>query len=502
MPVIKVKMRWEEGTDEAKHFVIKFKVPKKWKPGPVQKLKETFVDSYNKKHGPAHTLELESVHLVCSSGKILYDEDVIEANVSAHADIRVKPGQAPERKQNHWSHPSVAGASRPVNEAGQAKTASGLSFNYSKWDNLDVSDEEEDGADCHPNIDKKSWVRLKQQKRADEREKQKALLDKLTKDRNEKKNRLDGMKKSLPEKEPDDAAEKESYMELRQDIQDLQFALDDAEHALAEALRKKKWTADELCAIGEDHTSSNPNKEIAAPIVPVAPGPTPPPFQDYDSYVTQHMGTIRAYALLQGSYDKFRDFLWEHHELLSDHVTGYLLLLCLDYEMDGRRNDAQQVAHNYQIIQFCLELAMANKWDARDAVKAFFKRIYDDTDATKYVKGFNEAVNDFMQKLIQRAITKKEAGEPSPLKEQERAEAEAAAQDEADNENGVVLDDAPMGPGGLHPQEVFDSLPEEMQDCFATQDIPKLQKLIETMDPEKASYYLKRCVDSGLWVPG
>ena len=93
MPVIKVKMRWEEGTDEAKHFVIKFKVPKKWKPGPVQKIKETFVDSYNKKHGPAHTLELESVHLVCSSGKILYDEDVIEANVSAHADIRVKPGE-------------------------------------------------------------------------------------------------------------------------------------------------------------------------------------------------------------------------------------------------------------------------------------------------------------------------------------------------------------------------------------------------------------------------
>ena len=59
-----------------------------------------------------------------------------------------------------------------------------------------------------------------------------------------------------------------------------------------------------------------------------------------------------------------------------------------------------------------------------------------------------------------------------------------------------------MGPGGLHPQEVFDSLPEEMQDCFASQDIPKLQKLIEAMDPEKASYHLKRCVDSGLWVPG
>lgn len=28
-----------------------------------------------------------------------------------------------------------------------------------------------------------------------------------------------------------------------------------------------------------------------------------------------------------------------------------------------------------------------------------------------------------------------------------------------------------------------------------------LQKAIETMDPEEAKYHMKRCVDSGLWVP-
>lgn len=28
-----------------------------------------------------------------------------------------------------------------------------------------------------------------------------------------------------------------------------------------------------------------------------------------------------------------------------------------------------------------------------------------------------------------------------------------------------------------------------------------LQKTIESMDPEEAKYHMKRCVDSGLWVP-
>lgn len=28
-----------------------------------------------------------------------------------------------------------------------------------------------------------------------------------------------------------------------------------------------------------------------------------------------------------------------------------------------------------------------------------------------------------------------------------------------------------------------------------------LQKVIESMDPEDAKYHMKRCVDSGLWVP-
>lgn len=40
-----------------------------------------------------------------------------------------------------------------------------------------------------------------------------------------------------------------------------------------------------------------------------------------------------------------------------------------------------------------------------------------------------------------------------------------------------------------------------MQRCFEVQDIPLLQETIAAMPEEEARYHMKRCIDSGLWVP-
>ena len=102
-------------------------------------------------------------------------------------------------------------------------------------------------------------------------------------------------------------------------------------------------------------------------------------------------------------------------------------------------------------------------------------------------------------------IEKKEKGEPSPLAEEVKAKELRQQQlEELENEEPskvVVAEDAPLEPGGLSPQEDFDSLPEKMQECFASQDIPLLQKVVEEMPQEEAAYHMKRCIDSGLWVP-
>ena len=40
-----------------------------------------------------------------------------------------------------------------------------------------------------------------------------------------------------------------------------------------------------------------------------------------------------------------------------------------------------------------------------------------------------------------------------------------------------------------------------MRACFEERDLGKLQGLLPNFDPDTVRYHMKRCVDSGLWVP-
>ena len=42
---------------------------------------------------------------------------------------------------------------------------------------------------------------------------------------------------------------------------------------------------------------------------------------------------------------------------------------------------------------------------------------------------------------------------------------------------------------------------QELQKCFEEKDIPMLQDVLGRMPEEEARGYLKKCIDSGLWVP-
>ena len=40
-----------------------------------------------------------------------------------------------------------------------------------------------------------------------------------------------------------------------------------------------------------------------------------------------------------------------------------------------------------------------------------------------------------------------------------------------------------------------------LKDCFESKDISQLQEAVLKMPKEDAEYHMKRCVESGLWVP-
>lgn len=116
--------------------------------------------------------------------------------------------------------------------------------------------------------------------------------------------------------------------------------------------------------------------------------------------------------------------------------------------------------------------------DPRACLESFFQRIQ--VAEAEYKNKFQEEIESFKERIRKRAQEKVQKA----IEEAEEEERKAR-----------------LGPGGLDPVEVFESLPEVLQKCFETRDIGMLQEAISQMPEKDARYHLKRCVDSGMWVP-
>ena len=86
--------------------------------------------------------------------------------------------------------------------------------------------------------------------------------------------------------------------------------------------------------------------------------------------------------------------------------------------------------------------------------------------------------------------------------EVKKKELEEEAEQEGEEGEYVALKKGEqVGPGGLDPAEVFESLPKEMQEAFGERSIDALKQCLAKMSTEDAQYHMKRCTDSGLWNP-
>jgi cell division cycle protein 37 len=138
----------------------------------------------------------------------------------------------------------------------------------------------------------------------------------------------------------------------------------------------------------------------------------------------------------------------------------------------------EHIAHQCIVMQFILELSKTLKCDPRACVGPFFTKMQ--TTNQEYKEGFFEELSSFKERIRRRAKEKLEAA----MKEAEEEERQKR-----------------LGPGGLDPVEIFESLPDDLKKCFETQDIQLLQDTILKMKKEDAEYHMDRCVKSGLWVP-
>ncbi|KAI8437593.1 hypothetical protein MSG28_011867 [Choristoneura fumiferana] len=339
---------------------------------------------------------------------------------------------------------------------------------YSKWKDIEISDDEDE---THPNIDTPSLFRWRHQARLERMEERKKEKDEFERKKNEFQRKMNETKAKIAEcKGPDLESLKKSLADLEREDQELQKKEDE--------LRKKEkqtpWNVDTISEPGFTKTVINTK---------------PPRAKDENLteeekeekmrlFIKENEKLLKQFGMLR-KYDDSKAFLQQHTHLACEETANYLVIWCINLEMEEKHDLMAHVAHQTICMQYILELSKQLDVDPRACIGSFFSRIQ--VAEKTYKDSFDDELNQFKARIQKRAAEKIQIA----LKEQEEEERKER-----------------LGPGGLDPVEVYAELPDELKKCFDSQDVPLLQATIAKMPEHEAIYHMKRCIDAGLWVPG
>lgn len=343
---------------------------------------------------------------------------------------------------------------------------------YSVWDHIEVSDDEDE---THPNIDTASLFRWRHQARVERMEQFQKEKEELDRSCRECKRKVLECQRKLKELEvAEDESSKAELERLQAEAQQLRKEERSWEQKLEEMRKKEKsmpWNVDTLSKDGFSKSMVNTKPEQ------VEEESEEVREQKHKTFVEKYEKQIKHFGMLH-RWDDSQKYLSDNAHLVCEETANYLVIWCIDLEVEEKCALMEQVAHQTIVMQFILELAKSLKVDPRACFRQFFTKIK--TADQQYMEGFNDELEAFKERVRGRAKLRIEKA----MKEYEEEERKKR-----------------LGPGGLDPVEVYESLPEELQKCFDVKDVQMLQDAISKMDPNDAKYHMQRCIDSGLWVP-
>ncbi|KAL7845139.1 hypothetical protein AOLI_G00233310 [Acnodon oligacanthus] len=344
-------------------------------------------------------------------------------------------------------------------------------IDYSVWDHIEVSDDEDD---THPNIDTPSLFRWRHQARVERMEACHKKGEDLERNLTESRRKLQEAQKKVQELSLLNTEEaKKQLVKAQEEEKRLKKEERSCEKKLEEHQREEKkmpWNVDTLSRDGFSKSVLNVKPEVKEETEEEKE-------QKHKTFVEKYEKQIKHFGMLR-RWDDSQKYLSDNPHLVCEETANYLVIMCIDLEVEEKHALMEQVAHQTIVMQFILELAKSLKVDPRGCFRQFFTKIK--TADQQYQDAFNDELESFKERVRSRAKVRIEKA----MKEYEEEERQKR-----------------LGPGGLDPVDVYDSLPLEMQKCFDEKDIQMLQDTISKMDPTEAKYHMKRCIDSGLWVP-
>jgi len=364
-------------------------------------------------------------------------------------------------------------------------------FDYSKWDKLELSDDE----DLHPGaqfIEANTLRRIKRESQQNKASDIDAKIEEYEKSIKETKKRIKTLEIDIVEDRF--AVDEDALKSVRDELENLETTLRETQEKLEAEKKKRTFSAEELCKVttsktlvGKDCMPTEVSENVQAQKM------------TYEAYCEKYEkeldtlaegGDIETKSQNKNPYARIEAYLSKHTYLVCEHALGYLLLKALYEEMDGvvGRDKVLSTAKAGFALKSISDFATANKRTMLDQYKPFFVRLLENDE--KVLHEYELAEMDYVEKLIERAEKKKM---------EEEAEAKKV---EGTTQTGVEeIENPPLGPGGLNPIEVFESLPEEMQTAFESGDVEALREYVNGLSMKDAKFYMRRMVDSGLWVP-
>lgn len=222
---------------------------------------------------------------------------------------------------------------------------------------------------------------------------------------------------------------------LKKSLQELEMENDKIAKKKEEILKKEKsekWNVDTISKPGFEKTVINKK-------------PEPPKYENMSEeekeakmkqYIKDNEKLLKKYGMLR-KYDDSKQFLSENSHLACEDTANYLVIWCIQLEMEEKHELMQHVAHQCICMQYILDLAKQLNVDPRACVASFFTRIQ--VAEPLYKTEFKNELDGFKARIKKRAAEKV----AEALAEQEEEERQAR-----------------LGPGGLDPVEVFETLPD------------------------------------------
>merc|ERR1712228_828359 len=331
-------------------------------------------------------------------------------------------------------------------------------LNYKKWDDLEYESDEDD---CHPNIEIGTWRRLKERMRKEKgiKKKEPYLVDKWNTTTTNKKYHID------PSKPPKTSEEQEN---------------------------DKKNSNDTETKIESEPSPTLPQKIESEPKQIPKPTKSKQKNEDDDepykarsnpqTFLDDNLDFLKKYAQIKN--DKKADkFIKKRPNLVHEASEGYLITFAVDRAVEGAQKPelarlCRRCLQIHNLVQSCSQQNVS----PQIGVSRFFAKIASNEKLIESYKAeLNKQVNELMERIEVRRIERLQELQDIP--------------DEYEED-----EKAPLGPGGLDPTEVLNSLPKDMQTAFIEQDVPALKAALMKMDEATAEYHMKRCIDSGLWT--